>query len=192
MKKRIISLLLILILCLSLLPTTALAAEKTVSTKDELNAALSGSADTIKLTKDISLSAPITVSRTVTIDLNGHNLINLSSPSSVIVIETSGNLTLTDSNSTATNSLPLAPTGGIIMGTTNQSDTGGGITVKGTLIMRGGTVFSSQANLPENSGGRAAGGIFIAEGGTALIFGGCISDCFTNGNRLYRCRRHLC
>ena len=86
-----------------------------VSTVDELTKAIANSAvSTVKLTGDISISNSLTVKRTVTLDLNGFVLKyqNDSQRGSVIVVEGSGNLTLTDSNATAsTNSCRMANCG---------------------------------------------------------------------------------
>ena len=76
---------------------------KEVSTVDELTKAIADSTiSTVKLAGDISISTSLTVKRTVTLDLNGHVLkYEGANNGSVIVVEGSGNLTLTDSNTTA-------------------------------------------------------------------------------------------
>ena len=74
-----------------------------VSTADELTAAIAGvNFDTVRLASDINIDTTLTVNRTVTLDLNGYVLKYVSAnEGSVIVVEGSGNLTLTDSNTTA-------------------------------------------------------------------------------------------
>ena len=78
MKKRILSILLALCMLLCLVPTTAFAEGETnrkVETEQELVAALAdGTADVIRLTKDIDISNSLTILRKVTLDLNGHVL----------------------------------------------------------------------------------------------------------------------
>ena len=78
---------------------------KEVSTADELTAAIADSSvNTVKLAGDISISSFLTVTRTVTLDLNGH-VLQMTGNDSDPVIEVKkdsngvgiGNLTLTDS-----------------------------------------------------------------------------------------------
>lgn len=78
---------------------------KEVSTADELTKAIADSTvNTVKLTTDISISSSLTVTRTVTLDLNGH-VLQMTGNDSDPVIEVKkdsigvgiGNLTLTDS-----------------------------------------------------------------------------------------------
>ena len=93
-------------------PKTALTAliggsetAKEVNTADDLIAAIADvNFDTVKLTGDISISSSLTVTRTVTLDLNGH-VLQMTGNNSDPVIEVKkdsngvgiGNLTLTDS-----------------------------------------------------------------------------------------------
>ena len=80
-----------------------------VRTADELTAAMADSSvDTVKLVGDISISSSLTVTRTVTLDLNGHVLQmtgNDSDPAIEVMKNSNGvgigNLTLTDSDSDA-------------------------------------------------------------------------------------------
>ena len=75
--------------------------EKEVSTEDGLtNAIADVNVSTVRLTGDISISSSLTVSRTVTLDLNGFVLKyqNDSQRGSVIVVENGGQLTIEDSN----------------------------------------------------------------------------------------------
>lgn len=68
-RTRIGSIVLALTLVLTLLPASALAASTTVSTVEELTAALDSaqSGDTITLSQDITVQSPITISKAVTI-----------------------------------------------------------------------------------------------------------------------------
>ena len=102
MKKRFLSALLLLALALSLLPTTALAANKTTATAatlDELKAALADpNVETIRFTDNIWVGKPydehpteedntLTISRDVTFDLNEYGLGYGSSSSKVVITE---------------------------------------------------------------------------------------------------------
>ena len=168
-----------------------------VSTADELTAAIADSAvNTVKLAADISISSFLTVTRTVTLDLNGHVLkYESANKGSVIVVEGSGNLTLTDSNTTAVhkftpNSDGLwvldengseTVTGGVITGGTGTDIStfggttwycGGGALIKngGSLTMRGGNIIGCSAE--------CGGGVCIdSEQGQFSMSGGSIAGC---------------
>jgi hypothetical protein len=74
---------------------------KEVNSESELtNAIADSTVGTVKLAGDISISSSLTVNRTVTLDLNG-KVLQMTGSGSVIKVESSGNLTLTDSNTTA-------------------------------------------------------------------------------------------
>lgn len=98
MKKRIISVALALGMLLSLAPAGVWAAETSakVGTVEELQNAVSGTADIIELTADVELSNTVLIipkGRTVTIDLANHTLSATASPT----IQVLGNLTVKDS-----------------------------------------------------------------------------------------------
>ena len=144
-----------------------------VRTADELTAAIADSSvNTVKLAGDISISSSLTVNRTVTLDLNGQVLKYVGeNEGSVIVVEGSGKLTLTDSNTAAehkfmpgTNGLWVLDeengketvTGGVITGGTGTDIStfggttwycGGGALIKngGSLTMRGGNIIGCSA-----------------------------------------------
>ena len=187
MKKRVLSCLMALALCMTLLPTAALAegAPAEISTADTLIDALADSTKNhIKLVKDIDISTTLTVSRTVTLDLNDHVLkYNSANKGSVIVVETGGNLTITDSNPTVphnfepnadglwvlnengTKSVP----GGIITGGNTVGNSGGGVRIVsgGAFTMTGGNIVGCTAH--------AGGGVYV--GGTFTMTGGSIAGC---------------
>ena len=144
------------------------AAEKEVSTADDLAAAIGNSAvTTVKLTANISISSSLTVTRTVTLDLNGHVLkYESANEGSVIVVKDGGNLTLTDSNTTAVHKF-TPDTNGLWV-----SDENGSKTVSGGVIT-GGTGYPFQLYSTVNCGG----GVYIAPGGQLTITGGKIIGC---------------
>ena len=185
-------------------PETALTAliggnetVKDVSTVDELNAAIADvNFDTVKLAADINISTSLTVKRPVTLDLNGHVLKYVSANNgSVIVVEGGGNLTLTDSNTTAEHKFmpngklwvlddasgTEAVTGGVITGGTGTDIStfggttwycGGGALIKngGSLTMRGGNIIGCSAE--------CGGGVCIdSEQGQFSMSGGSIIGC---------------
>lgn len=166
-----------------------------VSTEDGLKDALEKGGNII-LNGDITISSTLTVSKTVTLDLNGHVLKyeNADTMGSVIKVESSGNLTLMDSNPTSTHSGTSLPAGGIITGGKGTPITygdaylgcqyfGGGIYNQGTFTMNGGTITgcgffetywdsSFEATVYYDTYG---GGVYNT--GTFLMNGGTIHDC---------------
>lgn len=150
------------------------------------------------LNNDVTISQTITVSGTVTLDLNGHVLQykNDNTKGSVIVIENGGQLTIQDSDPDAPhkfdpNSDGLwvlddasgteAVTGGVITGGTGTDIStfggttwycGGGALIKngGSLTMRGGNIIGCSAE--------CGGGVCIdSEQGQFSMSGGSIAGC---------------
>ncbi len=185
-----------------LVPTTAFAAGETnrkVETEQELVAALAdGTADVIRLTKDIDISNSLTILRKVTLDLNGY-VLKMTGSGSVIILDNksgiTGDLTLIDSNPTAEhkfkvngaepwvldNSGTETVYGGIITGGTgsriffsNGVEGGGVIIGSGALTMNGGNIVGCIAN--------EGGGLFLSDGSFTMNAGS-IVGCSTP-NRL--------
>ena len=164
MKKRVLSCLMALALCMTLLPTAALAEgkETEVTTADALATALNGDATIIKLTADIEISTTLTVSRAVTLDLNG-NVLKRTDTGRVIEVQNNGNLTLTDSTPSATHSFKVDESTKLwILDKTN-----------GTNTVNGGVITGGNANANNNDGG----GVIIVSGGTFTMTGGNIVGC---------------
>ena len=187
MKKRIGSLLLILALCFTLLPTAALAegASAEVSTANELTNALNGDAAIIKLMADIDISNTLTVSRAVTLDLNDH-VLKMTGTGRVIEVKNGVNLTLVDNAETktekyfnkdstglwtlATGTTENTVNGGVITGgNADAGSYGGGVEIVsgGAFTMNGGNIVGCTAN--------AGGGVYV--GGTFTMTGGSIAGC---------------
>ena len=202
MKKRILSILLALCMVLCLVPTTAFAAGETnrkVETEQELVAALAdGTADVIRLTKDIDISNSLTILRKVTLDLNGY-VLKMTGSGSVIILDNksgiTGDLTLIDSNPTAEHKFKVNGAepwvlddsgtetvyGGIITGGTgsriffSNGVGGGGVIIgSGALTMNGGNIVGCIAN--------RGGGLFLSDGSFTMNAGS-IVGCSTP-NRL--------
>ena len=138
-----------------------------VSTADELIAAIANSnVNTVKLAGDISISSSLTVNRTVTLDLNG-KVLQMTDSGSVIKVESSGNLTLTDSNTAAEHK--FMPNGKLWV----LDEANGKETVTGGIIT-GGTGYP----FPLSSGRvNCGGGVYIAPGGQLTMTGGNIIGC---------------
>ena len=196
MKKRFLSCLMALALCLTLLPTAALAegAPAEVSTADALIAVLADSTKNhIKLTEDIEINDTLTVSREVTLDLNG-KVLKRTGTGRVIEVQNSGNLTLTDSNSNETHKFKPdgnglwvldengseTVTGGVITGGNVGGSTGGGVKIVsgGTFTMTGGNIAGCKAH---SGGGVDVGGTFTMTGGSIA---GCVAATGSGGGVL--------
>lgn len=139
--------------------------EAEVSKEDELTSALGDSnISKITLKQDIVISDTLTVSRAVTLDLNGF-VLQRTGEGSVIKVEQDGNLTIADSNTDKehkffqhSNGLWVlvddgseTVNGGIITG--GKAQKGGGVYVApgGKLHMTGGSIVGCQAS--KNGGG---------------------------------------
>ena len=139
---------------------------KEVSDTDELTKAIADSTiSTVKLAGDISISSSLTVNRTVTLDLNG-KVLQMTGSGSVIKVESSGNLTLTDSNTAAEHKF-MPGTNGLWVLNENGSET-----VSGGVIT-GGTGYP----YPLSSTLYCGGGVYIAPGGQLTMTGGNIIGC---------------
>ena len=209
MRKKLLSILLTFCMALTLLPTAAFAEEgtaTTVKTAEQLTTAVANGG-TVKLMENIIISTSLTITGTVTLDLNGHVLKyeNNDANGSVIKVESGGHLTIMDSNTenlshkfNKTNDLwtldesssTETVTGGVITGGTGTQDSncynGGGVYVApgGKLTMEGGSIVGCSAN-----GGaiNKGGGVYIADDSTNSQFGeftmnggsiiGCTADC---------------
>lgn len=141
-----------------------------VGTEDDLIAAIADSnVNTVKLTANIDISSSLTVNRKVTLDLNGYVLKYVSAnEGSVIVVEGSGNLTLTDSNTTVVHKF-TPDTNGLWV-----SDENGSKTVSGGVIT-GGTGYPF--HLSSGTVVYYGGGVYIAPGGQLTMTGGNIIGC---------------
>lgn len=166
MKKRVLSCLMALALCMTLLPTAALAEGETIkevnSAPELKNAIETGSNSIVKLTADIEISTTLTVSRAVTLDLNG-NVLKRTDTGRVIEVQNNGNLTLTDSTPSATHSFKVDESTKLwILDKTS-----------GTNTVNGGVITGGNANVNNNDGG----GVIIVSGGTFTMTGGNIVGC---------------
>lgn len=138
---------------------------KEVATAEELAAALENNAnDTVKLTADITINTTLTISRTVTLDLNG-NVLKMTGSGSVIKVESGGSLTIADSNTTTQHN--FTPNGD---GLWVLDETGGSKFVYGGIIT-GGTGMPPGVNYSEG------GGVYVSAGAALTMNGGSIVGC---------------
>lgn len=150
----------------------------------------------ITLAENIDIDSTLTVNRTVTLDLNGC-VLKMTGSGSVIKVESGGNLTIQDSNtSTPHNFNPDCKdlawhidmwklddngseivSGGVITGGGGDQNNGGGVLVAGgTLTMTGGSIVGCSAM-------SRGGGVYLSKdsdtgkSGTFIMTGGSIIGC---------------
>ena len=185
MKKRLLSILATLCLCLMLLPAAALAdgsVERVpvdVSTWAELQATIDCNNDAI-LTSDITWeegSIVIPAGKTVTINLNAHSI---DAQNKGTVIKVYGTLTLENTGDIGFGGGPGSgdAKGRLMNGTSGEEGGAGGIYIApgGKLIMNGGWIY----NCTSTNSKKGAGGVYVSEGATFEMSAGVIIQC--NGN----------
>ena len=194
MKKRLISILLTLCIVLCIVPTGVFAEDiafKDVASAAELkNALADSSVPGIRLTKDIVTDEAFSVTRTVTLDLNGY-MLKMTGNDSVIRVEKKnqkiGDLTLIDSRPTTEHRFKaddkngrwqldengdMLVNGGIITSTgTEQRSGGGGVAVSADtkFTMTGGNIVGCDSD-------KLGSGVYVSFG-TFTMTGGRIVGC---------------
>lgn len=196
MKKRLLSLLLILCLCAALLPVTVLAEDNTVKELKQNNIEEykeSGKyvfpTGSYILTEDINLSYIIYIEGNVTLDLNGYCISKGSYIGYLDISIWNGcHLTLTDSRPEATHTPAITVggeeiLGGMIYGLQHVPGQSTGtifIDSNASFTMEGGSIVSCQ-NIKDDSWASdyplRAGGVYVR--GTFNMTGGRIIDCST-------------
>ena len=179
MKKRFLSILTTLCLCLTLLPSTALAGSSTpvdVNTWTELQTAINGNNDAI-LKSDIEWggsSLTVLAGKNVTINLNAHSI---DAKNNGTVIKVYGTLTLENTGNTGLGGGPGSgsDSGRLMNGTSGEAGGAGGILIAdgGTLIMNGGWIY----NCTSTNSSDGAGGVYVSAGATFEMSAGVIRQC---------------
>lgn len=138
---------------------------KEVATAEELAAALADSSVVkITLAENIYIGSTLTVNRAVTLDLNG-NVLKMNGSGSVIKVESDGNLTIQNSNTSTPHK--FTPGGDGLWG---LDETGGSEIVYGGIIT-GGTGMPPGVNYSEG------GGVYVSAGAALTMNGGSIVGC---------------
>ena len=130
------------------------------------------------LNSDVTISQTITVSGTVTLDLNGHVLQykNDSTNGSVIKVESGGHLTIQDSCKDDTTAVHKFDTTNDLWVLNDNPPEGKAETIQGGVITGGtGTQWDQYYR---------GGGVYVAPGGTLTMESGSIVGCSANGNGL--------
>ena len=187
MKKRFLSILTTLCLCLTLLPATAMAesgsidqAKFVVTNWGALQTNLENSTKEVidaTLGSDIkwggsSLTVP--EGKNVTINLNAHSI---DAQNQGTVIKVYGTLTLENTGDIGLGGGPGsgAASGCLKNGTSNEEGGAGGILIAdgGTLIMNGGWIY----NCTSTNSKKGAGGVYVSGGATFEMSAGVIYQC---------------
>ena len=138
---------------------------KEVATAEELTAALADSSVVkITLAENIYIGSTLTVNRAVTLDLNG-NVLKMNGSGSVIRVESGGNLTIQDSNTSTPHKFTPGGDGLWVL-----DETGGSKFVYGGIIT-GGTGMPPGVNYSEG------GGVYVSAGAALTMNGGSIVGC---------------
>ena len=138
--------------------------EAEVTTAQELTATLENSANnTVKLMADITINTTLTISRTVTLDLNG-NVLKMTGSGSVIKVESGGNLTIADSHTTTQRNFTPDGNGLWVLDASGSEIVNGG-------IITGGTGMPPGVNYSEG------GGVYVSAGAALTMNGGSIVGC---------------
>ena len=197
MKKRFLSILATLCLCLTLLPATAMADDNlepppnTISSWVALQTQLEDSTEEVidaTLTRDIEWggsSLTIPKGKNVTIDLNG---CKIDAQNQGTAIQVYGTLTINNSGKSESGMPDTGPAGGAIMNGTATSDSpAGGIYIApgGQVTMNGGWIALCTTSLSkENTSSGSteyygSGGVYISENASFTMNSGFIQDCTT-------------
>lgn len=181
MKKQLVSILFALCMVLCLVPLAAFAegeTEKVQEVTDQttlVNAIANDTVTTVRLTADINISSSLTITRTVTLDLNG-KVLQMTGSGSVITIKDGGNLTLTDNNTTAEHKFTPNGDGLWVSDATNGAET-----VTGGVIT-GGTGYPIQFGVGEYVyDAYYGGGVYITNGQLTMKGGSIVGCSATNG-----------
>ena len=168
-RKWIYAALLSICMALFLITVPASAAEKEVPTYGELIVALTDTnISMIKLKADIKINDTLTINRKVTLDLTGF-VLQMTDQKSVIKVESSGDLTIQDSDPSKSHRFTPNSDGLWVLDET-----------RGTETVSGGVITGGVAS--ENTGYEqypcyCGGGVYIAGGGTLTMTGGNIVGC---------------
>lgn len=174
-QKRILSLLICIAMLITMLPTTAFAADATgvtgVSTKEQLVVAVgTGGTGNVVLESDITdITNQLTVATDTILDLNGHHLSITVTGVNDNCIKIANNAVLTITNSSNPSTGKLEVVADSKKGLNNGA--GAGInTTDGTLIIESGTViaYGKMAASCIGGGMADAAGNIIINGGTVI------------------------
>ena len=156
-------------LFLTTMPASAGETEKGVSTAKDLTDALAdNSISKIKLKTEIKIKDTLTVNRPVTLDLNGF-VLQMTDQKSVVKVESSGDLTIQDSDPSKSHRFTPNSDGLWVLDETSGTETVSGGVITGGVASEN----TGDARFPCYCGG----GVYIAGGGKLTMTGGNIVGC---------------
>lgn len=163
----------LLSICMALflitVPASAAEPEKEVSTNSELTVALADpDISMIKLKADIKINDTLTVNHKVTLDLNGF-VLQMTDQKSVIKVESSGDLTIHDSEPSKSHRFTPNSDGLWVLDETSGTETVSGGVITGGVASEN----IGDARFPCYCGG----GVYIADGGKLTMTSGNIVGC---------------
>ena len=151
MKRKLLSVLLTFCLAFSLLPTAALAEGPDTKLPDPVD-------DVITLNNDVTVNTQLSISGTVTLDLNGHTVKVSGYTAKAVQVSVTGVLTVKDSSEAGTGKICSDYTGtaGVVVQ----------VEKNGSLILEGGTITTEGMAKSGNALKIEAGGTVKMTGGT--------------------------
>lgn len=193
-KTKLLTALLTLCMLLSLVPMAAMAAETTVQTASQLEAALENAdCAEIKLGGNIETAEELAVNRTVMLDLNGYTLTCSATDESIFRVRSSGSLTVKDSGTDGkingqnkncaveVKGGTLTLESGSIVNCTDADGDGGAVDVASTGVtetpIRYGKFVMNGGVIQNCSAAANGGAVNIYQDGHFTMTGGTIKDC---------------
>ena len=156
-RKWIYAALLSICMALFLITVPASAAETKVSTETDLTSALADSSiSEIRLKGDVDISSTLEVKRTVTLDLNGF-VLQMTDQKSVIKVESSGDLTIQDSDPSKSHRFTPNSDGLWVLDETSGTETVSGGVITGGVASQGGGVYITGGGKLTMTGGNIVG-----------------------------------
>ena len=178
--KWIYAALLSICMALFLITVPASAAEKEVPTYGELIVALTDTnISMIKLKADIKINDTLTVNRKVTLDLNGF-VLQMTDQKSVIKVESSGDLTIQDSDPSKSHRFTPNSDGLWVLDETSGTETVSGGVITGGVASQGGGVYIAEGGKLTMTGGNIVGCTAVDYGGGVYVTNGPLT--MTGGN----------
>ncbi len=146
-----------------------------VRTADELQSNITAG-KSVKLMADINITSTLKISRSLTLDLNGH-VLKMTGDGSVLYVKKDGThtvtLTITDSRSDTSHEDKTLPAGGVITGGTGTRESWTHYTLGGAVFLEDGMTLKLEGGTLTGSSSESS--VFIRTGATFVMTGGTIT-----------------
>ena len=146
-----------------------------VRTADELQSNITAG-KSVKLMADINITSTLKISRSLTLDLNGH-VLKMTGDGSVLYVKKDGThtvtLTITDSRSDTSHEDKTLPAGGVITGGTGTRESWTHYTLGGAVFLEDGMTLKLEGGTLTGSSSDSS--VFIRTGATFVMTGGTIT-----------------